>query len=88
MAVALRERLAFLQAAPARCGLGIDVISDDATKTAMRAAVGAYADWQVENLRNKAPLRAEFFNSAQERSKEGAHAPRARTRVVTPVVSP
>ena len=53
---------AFLQAASARGGLGIDVGTDDATKAAMLAAVDAYVDWQVDNLRNKAPLRAEFFN--------------------------
>lgn len=53
---------AFLQAAPPRGGLGIEVGTDDATKAAMRAAVDVYADWQVDNLRNKAPLKAEFFN--------------------------
>ena len=53
---------AFLQAAPARGGLGIDVASDDATKTALRAAADALADELVADLQRQAPLRAAFFN--------------------------
>ncbi len=53
---------AFLQAAPARGGLGIEVGADEATKTALRAASAKLADWTVPDLRRKAPLRADFFN--------------------------
>ena len=53
---------AFLQAAPTRGGLGIEVGSDDATKTAMRAASDIFASWRIDDLRHKAPLRADFFN--------------------------
>jgi PglZ domain len=53
---------AFLQAAPTRGGLGIEVGSDDATKTAMRAASDVFALWRIGDLRDKAPLRADFFN--------------------------
>ncbi len=53
---------AFLQAAPTRGGLGIEVGSDDATKTAMRAASDVFASWRIDDLRHKAPLRADFFN--------------------------
>ena len=54
---------AFLGAAPARGGLGIEVGGDDATKSALRAAAGKLADWRVDDLRRKAPLRADFFNA-------------------------
>jgi hypothetical protein len=53
---------AFLQAAPARGGLGIEVASDDVTKTALRAAADVLADELIGDLRRKAPLRAAFFN--------------------------
>ena len=54
---------AFLGAAPARGGLGIEVGADKATKAALRNAAGVLAAWRVGDLRRKAPLRADFFNS-------------------------
>jgi hypothetical protein len=54
---------AFLSAAPARGGLGIDLATDDATKAALVRAGERLLDVQVERLRSQAPLRARHFDA-------------------------
>jgi hypothetical protein len=54
---------AFLSAAPARGGLGIEVAGDEATKSALLRASARLLDETVSRLRGLAPLKARHFDA-------------------------
>lgn len=55
--------LAFLQAAEARGGLGLEVASDEGTKAALLRAADRVLSEPVDRLRRSAPLKAKHFDA-------------------------